>query len=376
MDRAVEIERIERLFEQFPVVAILGARQTGKTTLTRSLVHDHFFDLENPRDEARLSQPQLALESLQGRIVIDEIQRKPDIFPLLRYLVDTHPEQRYLILGSASRELVSSSSESLAGRIGFHRLSGFSLADVGENERDRLWMRGGFPLSYLATSDSASALWRENYVATFLERDIPQLGIRIPAPALRRFWTMLSHYHGQLLNYSELASSMGISDMTVRRYMEILEGTFMIRLLQPWYANLGKRLVKSPKLYFRDSGLFHYFQTISDKKDLESHPRLGASWEGFAMDAIIRALGMDEKSFYFFRTQAGSELDLFWRRHGKNYGVEFKYADAPRTTKSIHLVVQDLDLTSLWIVYPGDQEYALSEKVTVTPLSRLTARLS
>ncbi|MBM4083585.1 MAG: ATP-binding protein, partial [Planctomycetes bacterium] len=260
--RAADERELARLIRLFPVTAILGPRQCGKTTLARGLKADHFFDLENPKDAAKLVQPQLALEDLRGIIVIDEFQRLPELFPLLRHLVDTRPAQKYVILGSASRDLVRQSSETLAGRIGFFHLGGFRLDDVGSENLRTLWLRGGLPRSYLAPSHAESHLWRENYVATFLERDIPQLGISIPAPTLRRFWVMLSHYHGQTLNYSELARSFGISDMTVRRYVDVLAGTFMVRLLPPWHVNISKRLVKSPKLYLRDSGLFHCLMSI------------------------------------------------------------------------------------------------------------------
>ncbi len=351
----------------FPVVAIVGPRQCGKSTLARQFNAAHFFDLENPRDLAMLEQPQLALENLSGLIVIDEIQRAPDLFPLLRYLVDHQPSQRYLILGSASRDLLRQSSETLAGRIAYHELGGLGLADLGADRWRDLWLRGGMPRSLLADSDEISALWRQQYVSTFLERDIPQLGIQIPAHTLRRFWTMLCHYHGQILNHSELARSFGISDMTVRRYLEILEGTFMIRLLQPWHANLGKRLVKRPKLYLRDCGLFHSLMSIDTMAQLTAHNKLGASWEGFALEASIRAIGKRPEECAFWATHSGAEVDLFWQHGGKNLAVEVKYADAPRLTPSMKSAVADLDLHHLWVVYPGDRAYPLSEKITVLP---------
>lgn len=281
--RTRDLAEIQKLIELFPATAILGQRQCGKTTIAGQFKYDHYFDLENPRDLAILDHPQLALENLSGLIVIDEIQRKPDLFPLLRYLVDTNPNQKYLILGSASRNLLKQSSESLAGRIGYYHLNGFRTSDVGKEQMVRLWLRGGLPRSYLANSEEASLLWRENYISTFLERDIPQLGIQIPALTLRRFWTMISHYHGQILNYSELGRSFGISDMTVRKYIDILEATFMLRILHSWHLNIKKRLVKQPKIYIRDSGIFHSLQSIATHKQLLSHSKLGASWEGFAL---------------------------------------------------------------------------------------------
>lgn len=318
-----------------------------------------------------LAQPQLALESLSGLIVIDEIQRAPDLFPLLRYLVDHKPDQQYLILGSASRDLLRQSSETLAGRIAYHELAGLRLKDLGPSHWRDLWLRGGMPRSLLAKSDAASSTWRQQYIATFLERDIPQLGIQIPAHTLRRFWTMICHYHGQILNHSELARSFGISDMTVRRYLDILEGTFMIRLLQPWHTNLGKRLVKRPKIYLRDSGLFHSLLAIDSITQLATHHKLGASWEGFALEAAIRTLSKAPASFHFWATHTGAEIDLFWQHAGKNYGIEVKYADAPKLTPSMKSALQDLSLAHLWVLYPGDRAYPLTETITVLPVTQI-----
>lgn len=371
IERKKDFREIQKLIRSFPVVAVLGARQCGKTTLVRTLPYKHYFDLENPRDIARLEQPQLALEGLKGTIVIDEIQRMPELFPLLRYLVDKKQDQKYIILGSASRNLLQQSSESLAGRIAYYQLGGFRPEDVGLNNMERLWLRGGLPRSCLAKSDEESCLWRENYISTFLERDIPQLGIQIPSRMMRRFWTMLSHYHGSIINYAELGRSFGISDMTVRRYCDILEGTYMIRVLQPWHVNIGKRLVKRPKIYLRDSGLFHSLMSIDTPQQLHSHNKLGASWEGFALEHTSRVLGKEEHSLYFWSTHAGAELDLFWQSGGKNWGIEFKYIDAPRTTKSMSVVINDLNLARLWVVYPGSERYKLSEKIIAMPLSHL-----
>jgi predicted AAA+ superfamily ATPase len=369
IDRKTDRDTLTKLMSVFPVTAILGPRQCGKTTLARTLDADSYFDLENPQDLARMEQPQLALEDLAGLIVIDEIQRLPDLFPLLRYLVDQGKNRKFVILGSASRDLIRQSSESLAGRIAYFQLGGFRLSDIDPGDAKALWQRGGLPRSFLAASDNESLLWRNQYVSTFLERDIPQLGITIPARTLRRFWTMLSHYHGQILNYAELGRSFGVSDMTVRKYCDILEGTFMVRILQPWFVNIGKRLVKRPKLYLRDSGLFHALLSIETPEQLHASPRLGASWEGFALDCVCRTLDKEDGGLYFWHTHTGAELDLFWQAEGRNWGVEFKYEDAPRLTRSMKTAVEDLELERLWVVYPGKAAYRLTEKVQVLPLA-------
>lgn len=366
--RQTDKSRLEELLAAFPVTAIVGPRQCGKTTLARQFGAEHFFDLENPRDAALLAEPQLALEALSGLIVIDEIQRLPGLFPLLRHLVDTRPEQRYLILGSASRDLLRQSAESLAGRIAYHELGGLRLEDVGGAEWRKLWMRGGLPRAFTAPTDAVAGLWLEQYIATFLERDIPQLGINLPPATMRRFWTMLCHYHGQVLNYSEFARSFGVSDTTVRRYLDILEGAFMVRLLQPWHANIGKRLVKRPKVYFRDSGLLHALLSVRSGRDLAAHNKLGASWEGFALEAAARVLGKRSEELAFWATHSGAEVDLFWQEHGRNWAVEVKYADAPRMTRSMTNALEDLDLAHLWVLYPGDRAYPLADKASTLPL--------
>jgi len=286
--------------------------------------------------------------------------------------VDSRPATRYLILGSASKDLIRQSSESLAGRIAYLELGGFRLEDIGgaTEELRQLWLRGGFPRSLLADSDEGSWTWRIQFIQTYLERDIPQLGITVPAATLGRFWTMLAHYHGQILNYQELSRAFGVSDATVRHYLEILEGTFMVRLLRPWYGNLGKRLVRAPKLYVRDSGIFHALQGISDMATLESHPKLGASWEGFALEEAIRRLGI--QSPLFFRTHTGAELDLVWDQEGKMYGIEFKYADAPRLTPSMRNAVADLSLERLLVVHPGTDSWPLAPSIDVIPLRELS----
>lgn len=371
INRPFDQAAITDLMAVFPVTGILGPRQSGKTTLARAFTADHVFDLENPRDAAMLTEPQLALEALSGLIVIDEIQRQPELFPLLRYLVDTHPEQRYLILGSASRDLIRQSSESLAGRVAYHELGGFRLTDIGAEHWRDLWLRGALPRAYTAATEGASYLWREQYVATFLERDLPQLGITIPAATLRRFWTMLCHYHGQVLNYAELARAFGISDMTVRRYLDILEGAFMVRLVQPWHINIGKRLVKRPKLYLRDSGLLHTLLAIHSLRDLAAHNKLGASWEGFALEVTARAIGKRNEELAFWATHNQAEVDLFWQEHGRNWAVEVKYADAPRLTRSMVSAMADLELAHLWVVYPGDRAYPLAEGVSTLPIAAI-----
>jgi len=369
IDRKTDRAKLAKLMYLFPVTAILGTRQCGKTTLARTLTADAYFDLENPQDLARLEQPQLAMEDLTGLIVIDEIQRLPELFPLLRYLVDQGKNRKFVILGSASRDLIRQSSESLAGRIAYFSLGGFRHTDIDPQALKALWWRGGLPRSFLAASDEDSLLWRNQYITTFLERDIPQLGITIPARTLRRFWTMLSHYHGQILNYAELGRSFGISDMTVRRYCDILEGTFMVRILQPWSVNIGKRLVKRPKLYLRDSGLFHALLNLETPEQLQVSPRLGGSWEGFALECICRTLDREDSELYFWHTHSGAELDLLWQAGGKSWGVEFKYEDAPRLTRSMKASVEDLSLERLWVVYPGKAAYRLAEKIQVIPLA-------
>ena len=369
LPRPRELEAVRAGLRRAPVTALLGPRQCGKTTLARLLKAEHFFDLEDPRSLARLDEPQTALEGLTGTVVIDEVQRRPALFPLLRVLADRQQATRYLLLGSASPDLVKEVSESLAGRVAYHDLGPLTVDETGVGEWRRLWLRGGFPRSYLADDDTASALWREDFIRSHLERDVPALGISIPAETLRRFWVMVSHYHGQVLNLSELGRSFGVSDHTVRRYLEILSGTYMVRLLPPWHANVGKRLVKAPKLYIRDSGLFHALHTIATPLQLESHPKLGASWEGFAMEQAIRLMGVNHP--HYWRTHTGAELDLVWQARGGLWGMEFKYQDAPGMTRSIRAVLGDLPLRHLWVVYPGPDRYRLDETVTVLPVSAI-----
>jgi hypothetical protein len=369
--REFDTNEIKQRIRNFKVTAIVGPRQSGKTTIARQFKASEYFDLENPRDMSRLNNSQTTLEKLKGLIVIDEVQRKPDLFPLLRFLVDSNPMQKYLILGSASPHLLKQSSESLAGRIAYYNLEGLRKSDIPENKIEKLWLRGGLPLSFLSKSDSASFQWREQYIKTFLERDIPMLGIKIPADTLRRFWMMISHYHGNIVNLSEIGRSFGIADTTVQSYLDILKGTFMIRLLQPWHTNIGKRLVKRPKVYFRDSGIFHSLLSVETQKDLQSHPKLGASWEGFALESAWRSINKPDENAYFWATHAGAEADLFWQANGKNWACEFKYTDAPTMTKSIASALKDLNLKKMWIIYPGNKRYFVDKKVEVLPLSEI-----
>jgi len=372
IERKEDFKQVKDLLRVFPVAAILGPRQVGKTTLAREFGADEFFDFENPQDAAVFAEPLLGMERLKGLVVFDEIQRVPDIFPVLRHVVDKRKDVRFLILGSASRDLLQQSSESLAGRIGYHELGGFGIGDVGAKNWQRLWLRGGLPPAYLARNDADAGLWREQYIRTFLERDIPQLGITIPAATLRRFWLMLCHYHGQVMNYAEFATSFGVSDATVRRYLDILAGTFMVRILQPWHGNIAKRLVKRPKIYLRDSGLLHSLISVGTERELSTHSKLGASWEGFALENVCRAVGKEE--MFFWATHSGAEVDLFWQEGGKNWAVEFKYADAPEMTRSMHSALADLDLAHLWVVYPGERTYSLAPRVTALPIASIGAK--
>ena len=372
MERLHFLNTIQDIFQNQAVCAILGPRQCGKTTLARQYTKQqqpaevHFFDLENTFDLGRLDNPMLALSTLQGTVVIDEIQRRPDLFPILRVLADT-TTLRFLILGSASRELIAQASESLAGRVGYLELPPFGLREV--KDVNKLWVRGGFPKSYLADTEKGSFSWREFYIRTFLEQDIPNLGFQIPPRNLHRFWMMLSHYHGQLFNASELGRSLGLSNHTVKRYLDILEGTFMVRTVQPWFENIGKRQVKTVKIYLRDSGILHTLMGLSDKTAIERHPKLGASWEGFALEELIRRY--EGTHPYFWRTQAGAELDLLIHHQEKKLGFEFKYTEQPRVTSSMRIALEDLKLDHLTVVYPGPYSFALDTQVSALSIQDL-----
>lgn len=369
------LNHLKTAIARSPVTALLGPRQCGKTTLARQLAEQQqstFFDIESLPDRRRLQNPELMLGSLNGLVVLDEIQEMPELFQVLRVLVDRPENQaRFLILGSASPELIKSSSETLAGRVEFIELQGFGLSETGVDAWERLWLRGGFPRAFLANSDEDSVAWREGFIRTFLERDIPQLGINIPSATMRRFWTMLAHYHGQTLNASEIGRSMGMSDKTVRAYLDILTGTFMIRQLQPWFENLGKRQVKSPKIYFRDTGLLHSLLDIPDRHTLMGHPRVGASWEGYAIEQALQVFRPNEA--YFWGTHAGAEIDLLFQIKGKRYGLEVKFSEAPSLTPSMRIAVSELALDRLWILYPGNEVYPVTEKISALPLKKLAA---
>lgn len=373
--KRLSLKEIDFAFKVNPVVALLGPRQCGKSTLAHDYAKTqkseiHFFDLEDPRDLAQLKNPMLALEELSGLIVIDEIQRVPELFPYLRTLVDKkNRKNKILILGSASRDLIKQSSESLAGRISYLELTPFISSEI--DNINKLHVRGGFPLSYLASSEKISFKWRNDYIATFLERDLNEFGFKIPPQTMRRFWMMLTHYHGQILNYSELSRSFGMSDMTVRHYLEILSQTFMIRLLQPWHENISKRQVKAPKIYFRDSGIFHALLGIADKANLKTHPKIGASWEGFAMEQIITNLNIRNEECFFWATHNNAELDLLTFQNGKRIGYEFKYSDVPTLTPAMKIALDDLKLDHLFIVIPKTKKFKISDKVTAIMIEEI-----
>lgn len=352
----------------------MGPRQCGKTTLARMFQQGKnasHFDLESQADLQRLQNPEMMLGALKGLVVLDEIQVMPALFNVLRVLADRpRNPARFLILGSASPDILKRTSESLAGRVEFVELGGFDLLETGADTWKDLWRRGGFPRSYLSRSDPDSEAWREGFIKTFLERDIPQLGISIPAAAMRRFWTMLSHYHGQTWNASELARSMGLSDKTVHSYLDILTGTYMVRQLQPWHENIGKRQVKAPKIYLRDSGILHALMNLGDDMALQAHPRVGASWEGFVLEMVLRTLRPGEA--YFWGTHSGAELDLLLTHRGRRFGFEFKYSEAPRVTRSAHTAISDLQLDHVWVVHPGEHAFPIEKKITAMPLTHIS----
>jgi hypothetical protein len=362
--------KLESSLKRSRVVVLIGPRQCGKTTLAREFVDatsQNYFDLEDPISLARLDEPMTALRSLNGLVVIDEVQRRPDLFPILRVLVDRTPlPARFLILGSASPALLKQSSESLAGRVEIVMMAGFSLEEVGRKLQPLHWLRGGFPLSYLVDSEADSLAWRRNFVLTFLERDLPQFGVRIPAVTLLRFWTMLAHYHAQVWNAADLARSLGVGETSIRRYLDLLSDLFMVRQLPPWFTHIAKRQIKSPKIYLRDSGLLHYLLGIRNKEELLGHPKSGASWEGYVIEEVLRIVEPDEA--YFWGTHGGAEIDLVIRKDGRMFGIECKRVDAPKLTPSMRSALADLGLEKIYVIYPGDKRYSLAQVVEAVPM--------
>lgn len=368
-------DSIRQALARSPAVALVGPRQVGKTTLARALLGStspNWFDLEDPQVEAQLRSPMVALQDLRGLVVIDEVQHAPDLFKVLRVLID-RPDTpaRFLLLGSASPALLRQSSESLAGRLEVIEAGGFTLDETGAGTAAALWWRGGFPRSFTAADDGGSRIWRREFIRTIVERDLPQLGMNVPAPAIHRFWSMLAHYHGQVWNAAEPARSLGVNESTVRRYLDWLTQAYLVRQLQPWFANLGKRQVKAPKIYLRDTGLLHELLGIADPAALGRHPASGASWEGFALDQVLRIARPDQA--YFWATHAGAELDLLMFKDGRRVGVEFKRSDAPHLTPSMRVALEDLALDALYVVYPGQRRYALAARVEAVPLAALIA---
>jgi uncharacterized protein len=376
IERPHHVAMVRRLLSEQPVVALLGARQVGKTTLSRQVARNYgasveYFDLESSRDLAKLADPMLALEPLRGLVVLDEVQRRPHIFPTLRVLADRPRGARFLVLGSASPELLRQTSETLAGRIAFYHLDGLSLREVGSRRASDLWLRGGFPRSFVAKTLGASLRWRNDLISTYLERDLPQLGIRVPGTTLLRFWTILAHVHGQILNCSELGRSMAVSDATIRHYVDVLASTFMVRVLSPWHENLSKRQVKAPKIYIRDSGILHALLDIETMRALEQHPKIGASWEGFCVESLIAQLGARPEQCYFWATHAGAELDLLVVAKGRRRGFEIKRTVSPRVTPSMQVALHDLKLDSLDVIHAGQDTFPLAHKIRAVSLSRL-----
>jgi predicted AAA+ superfamily ATPase len=371
IDRPGLRQRIRRALERARAVVLVGPRQSGKSTLAREFLprtHPNYFDLEDPASRRSLAEPKLALESLRGLVVIDEVQHAPELFTVLRVLIDREDRPgQYLLLGSASPKLLRQTSESLLGRVEVVETAGFDLQEVGVENAARLWLRGGFPPAYTAANDEDASAWCSNAIARFVESDLPQFGVNVAAPTMMRFWAMLAHVHGQLWNAADPARSLGVSEPTVRRYLDWLAQGFMVRQLQPWHENLGKRQVKAPKLYFRDSGYLHTLLGIRDEAGLLSHPRCGASWEGYALEQMLRITQPDEA--YFWATHTGAELDLLMFRYGKRIGVEFKRMDAPALTPSMRIAKADLKLDALYVVYPGERRYALADGVEAVPLA-------
>lgn len=378
IERVKHTKNILKLLKQFPVVAIIGARQVGKTTIARHISskrknRSHWFDLEDPTDIARLQEPMLAFKDLEGLTIIDEAQQAPELFRTLRVLVDQRKQQpvQFLLLGSAAMSLRNHSAETLAGRIAYYELGGFSLDEIPSGRQRQLWLRGGLPRSFLAGSDHSSSEWREQFIRTFLERDLPQFGVHVAPQTLRRFWMMLAHYHGTIWNASELARSFGVSPKTINNYLDILSSTFVVRQLQPWHVNIGKRQVKAPKIYLTDSGLLHQLLGQKNMDQLEGHPKVGASWEGFAMDQLLRILQIPSEQAFFWATHSGAELDLFVTYRGRRMGFEFKRTLAPQKTRSMHVAMKTLQLDSLHMIYPGKKEFPLGQNIYALPLTHI-----
>jgi predicted AAA+ superfamily ATPase len=374
IDRSRHILTVRRLLRSAPVVAIVGPRQSGKTTLASLVTTGKVtrFDLEDPRQIERLGDPMLALAPLRGLVVLDEIQRRPELFPVLRVLADRpRTPARFLVLGSATGDLMKQSSESLAGRIAYHELPGLALDEVGAADASKLWRRGGFPRSFLARSEADSLRWREDFTRTFLERDVAALGLRVPSTTLHRFWSMLAHYHAQVWNGAELARAFGMSESTVRSYLDMLTGTFMVRQLAPWHENLAKRQVKSPKVYLSDSGVLHTLLGIRTADELEGHPKVGASWEGFALEQVVARLDLRRERCFFWSTHQGAELDLLVTVGGRRVGFEIKRTTVPRVTKSMRIAMTDLRLARLDVLYEGSETYPLEKGIRAVPVSRV-----
>lgn len=378
IERPGLMNRIKRGIEDYSITMLLGPRQCGKTTLARELVKEAdgiLFDLEDPETPLREEAAKTVLKDLKGLVVIDEIQRQPSLFPLLRVLADRSPSPcRFLILGSASAQIAKSASESLAGRVAIIEMGGFTLDEIDSEDWNQLWIRGAFPRSYLGRDDRSSGEWRRNFVQTFLERDLPQLGIRVPAPTLRRFWTMLAHHQNQIYEQQTLANALGVSSKTIRHYLDILEGAYMLRQLPPWWTNVKKLLVKRPKVALRDTGLLHTLLGIESRQQALSHPILGHSWESFAQEQVIRML-QAERDAFFYKLHSGAEMDLLITIGGKRYGFEFKFGDTPKVTRSMRVCLEDLQLERIFLIYPGDNGYALDPKIEAVPISRLPEAL-
>ena len=377
IERETHLANIKSLIRQFPVVALIGARQVGKTTLAKMLMQQwsektHHFDLESPLDLTQLSDPMLTLSPLRGLVVLDEIHRLPEVFPILRVLADRESRPAsFLILGSAAPSLLKQSSESLAGRLAYYELPGITMSEVESDQFDALWSRGGFPLSVTANSAEESYRWRAQFIQNFLERDIPQFGIGIASSTLRQFWTMVAHYHAQIWNGTELARAFGVSHTAVRRYLDVMESTFMLRCLKPWSANIRKRQVKSPKVYFRDPGLLHVMLGIKNPEELQNHPKLGASWEGFVIDNILQVLQVEDYDSYFWATNRGAEIDLLIQQGGGLRGFEVKRTSAPSITRSMYIALDDLELSQIDVVYPGEKTFPLSDRIRAVSASRI-----